>query len=213
MHLFGYFQQFQIKCSQWQAILHPSLSGSLEYFPFVGLLKCQPLYPILPCNRIRKRSRTIQYSSASPQKNDCLINRCEDLARPIKIFLCIFALRILEKLSSFWIILVQRIEYGGLVMLYFLLMRKKKSLSEAEMYEVDMQREAEMTWTGKEERVMALCLSSSLTGKKLFLSLQWSESMISLCMRHPYVWAIPMFELRFCHLQRENISITFIRGK
>lgn len=126
MHLFGYFQQFQIKCSQWQAILHPSLSGSLEYFPFVGLLKCQPLYPILPCNRIRKRSRTIQYSSASPQKNDCLINRCEDLARPIKIFLCIFALRILEKLSSFWIILVQRIEYGGLVMLYFLLMRKKK---------------------------------------------------------------------------------------
>lgn len=213
MHLFGYFQQFQIKCSQWQAILHPSLSGSLEYFPFVGLLKCQPLYPILPCNRIRKRSRTIQYSSASPQKNDCLINRCEDLARPIKIFLCIFALRILEKLSSFWIILVQRIEYGGLVMLYFLLMRKKKSLSEAEMYEVDMQREAEMTWTGKEERVMALCLSSSLTGKKLFLSLQWSESMTSLCMRHPYVWAIPMFELRFCHLQRENISIKFIRGK
>ena len=149
MHLFGYFQQFQIKCSQWQAILHPSLSGSLEYFPFVGLLKRQPLYPILPCNRIRKRSRTIQYSSASPQKNDCLINRCEDLARPIKIFLCIFALRILEKLSSFWIILVQRIEYGGLVMLYFLLMRKKKSLSEAEMYEVDMQREAEMTWTGQ----------------------------------------------------------------
>ena len=127
MHLFGYFQQFQIKCSQWQAILHPSLSGSLEYFPFVGLLKCQPLYPILPCNRIRKRSRTIQYSSATPQKNDCLINRCEDLARPIKIFLCIFALRILEKLSSFWIILVQRIEYGGLVMSYFLLMRKKKA--------------------------------------------------------------------------------------
>lgn len=194
MHLFGYFQQFQINCSQWQAILHPSLSGSLEYFPFVGLLKRQPLYPILPCNRIRKRSRTIQYSSASPQKNDCLINRCEDLARPIKIFLCIFALRILEKLSSFWIILVQRIEYGGLVMLYFLLMRKKKSLSEAEMYEVDMQREAEMTWTGQRGESHGIMFE--------FLS-YWKEALskppviwvndipmyeTSLCMSHPYVW-------------------------
>ena len=40
---------------------------------------------------------------------------------------------------------MQRIEYGGLVMSYFLLMAEKKSLSKAEMYEVDVKREAEMT--------------------------------------------------------------------
>ena len=193
MHLFGYFQQFQIKCSQWQAILHPSLSGSLEYFPFVGLLKCQPLYPILPCNRIRKRSRTIQYSSATPQKNDCLINRCEDLARPIKIFLCIFALRILEKLSSFWIILVQRIEYGGLVMSYFLLMRKKKAYLKQKCMKLICKEKHRWPELGKEEShgIMFKFLShwKEALSKPPFI---WVNDIpmyeISLCMSHPYVW-------------------------
>lgn len=194
MHLFGYFQQFQIKCSQWQAILHPSLSGSLEYFPFVGLLKCQPLYPILPCNRIRKRSRTIQYSSASPQKNDCLINRCEDLARPIKIFLCIFALRILEKLSSFWIILVQRIEYGGLVMLYFLLMRKKKKpIWSRNVWSWHAKRSRDdLNWQrGESHGIMFEFLSywkEALSKPPVIWVNDIPMYETSLCMSHPYVW-------------------------
>lgn len=35
---------------------------------------------------IGKKSRLIQYNSSSPWKNDCLKNRYEDLAMPIKIF-------------------------------------------------------------------------------------------------------------------------------
>ena len=70
----------------------------------------------------------------------------------------------------------------------------------------------DLNWAKR--RVMALCLSFSLTGKKLFLSLQLSESMTSLCMRYPYVWAIPMFELRFCHfLHKADGSNTELSGQ
>lgn len=121
-----------------------SLSGYLEYFPLVGTLGCQSPYLILSHNRIGKRSKLIQCSSESPQSNDRSTNGHKDQHRPIKIFFCIFPL---ENHGNHYMSLfrITREEDRILGCLDAIFLGCEKSLPEAEVYEVDIKRETEVT--------------------------------------------------------------------